>query len=351
MFMTIFGVGGCTALLFFGFAMIDAIKDTSSIQQEEIQHYSAVSIINTKAKKEDLANYKKLVDAYDNISVYNESASLKRNGEKLDLSIIVPENDEKLKDYVSLRDKYRNPIDLTTKNIVITENIANKLGIKKGDRLKLEVDGENIEITVGDISENYISDYMYISRKYYDDNIGGDLVYNSNLMKADPGEIKYKLDDNKAVNALINKTGAYESMDALLANLNLVISVITLISSALAIVVLYNITSINVGERKRELATIKVLGFYSKEVTSYIYREIFILTILGIVLGYFLGYAMFRYIIAIVAPEDIMIAYRTHIISYVIAAAITLVISLLILLFVHKDLKRIDMAEAMSSGE
>lgn len=351
MLMTIFGVGGCTALLFFGFAMIDAIKDTSSIQQEEIQHYSAVSMVNIKAKKEDLANYKKLIDNYDNISVYNESASLERNGEKRDLSIIVPENDEKLKDFVSLRDKHRNPIDLTTKSVVVTENIANKLGIKKGDKLKLEVDGEDIEITVGDISENYISDYMYISRKYYDDNIGKDLVYNSDLIKGDSREIKERLYENKAVNALVNKTRAYESMDALLANLNLVISVITLISSALAIVVLYNITSINVGERKRELATIKVLGFYSREVTSYIYREIFILTILGIVVGFFLGYAMFRYIISIVAPEDIMIAYRTHIISYVIAAAITLVISLVILLFVHKDLKRIDMAEAMSSGE
>lgn len=349
--MTIFGVGGCTALLFFGFAMIDAIKDTSMIQQEEIQHYSLVSMINTKSKKEELDNYKKLVASYDNINVYNESASLQRNGEKLDLSIIVPENDENLKDFVSLRDKHRNPIDLTSKNVVITENIAKKLGIKKGDRLKFEIDGENTEVILGDISENYISDYMYISRKYYDDNIGKDLVYNSNLIKSDPGEIKDKLDDNKAVNALINKTGAYESMDALLANLNLVISVITLISSALAIVVLYNITSINVGERKRELATIKVLGFYSKEVTSYIYREIFILTILGIVVGFFLGYAMFRYIIGIVAPEDIMIAYRTHIITYLISAAITLVISLVILIFVHKDLKRIDMAEAMSSGE
>lgn len=351
MFMTIFGVGGCTALLFFGFAMIDAIKDTSRIQQEEIQHYSLVSMINTKAKKEELVNYKKLVANYDNINVYNESASLQRNGEKLDLSIIVPENDEKLKDFVSLRDKHRNPIDLTSRNVVITENIAKKLGIKKGDRLKFEIGGENTEVILGDISENYISDYMYISRKYYIDNIGKDLVYNSNLIKADPREIKDKIDDNKAVNALINKTGAYESMDALLANLNLVISVITLISSALAIVVLYNITSINVGERKRELATIKVLGFYSKEVTSYIYREIFILTILGIVVGFFLGYAMFRYIIGVVAPEDIMIAYRTHIISYLISAAITLVISLVILIFVHKDLKRIDMAEAMSSGE
>ena len=351
MFMTIFGVGGCTALLFFGFAMIDSIKDTSNIQQEEIQHYSLVSMINTKAKKEDLDSYNQLIESYDNIDVYNEKASLEKNREKLDLSIIVPENDEKLKNFVSLRDRKRNPIDLTKENIVITENIANKLGIKKGDKLRVEIDGENTEVMVGDISENYISDYMYISRKYYNDNIGKDLVYNSNLIKEDPGEIKDKIDDNKAVNALINKTGAYESMDALLANLNLVISVITVISSALAIVVLYNITSINVGERKRELATIKVLGFYSKEVTSYIYREIFILTILGIVVGFFLGYAMFRYIIAIVAPEDIMIAYRTHIISYIIAAAITLVISLVILLFVHKDLKKIDMAEAMSSGE
>ena len=152
MLMTIFGVGGCTALLFFGFAMIDAIKDTSSIQQEEIQHYSLVSMINTKAKKEDLDSYNQLIESYDNIDVYNEKASLEKNGEKLDLSIIVPENDKKLKDFVSLRDRKRNPIDLTKENIVITENIANKLGIKKGDKLRVDIDGENTEVIVGDIT-------------------------------------------------------------------------------------------------------------------------------------------------------------------------------------------------------
>lgn len=128
-------------------------------------------------------------------------------------------------------------------------------------------------------------------------------------------------------------------MDALLDNLNVVIVVITLISSVLASVVLYNITDINVSERKRELATIKVLGFYPKEVTSYIYREIFMLTVLGIVFGYGLGYIMFRYIIDLVAPRDIMLAYKLHPISFIVSAGITLLLSLIILIYVHKKIK------------
>ena len=235
--------------------------------------------------------------------------------------------------------------------MVLTENISKKLGLKVGDTIRVDIDGNNLNLKIGDISENYISDYLYISKDYLEEEINELPAYNSNLIKGNPTEIKEKLDDNKAVNAVVNKTGAYESMDALLFNLNLVITVITMISSALAIVVLYNITSINVGERKRELATVKVLGFYPVEVTSYIYREIFILTVLGIFVGYILGYAMFRYIIDIVAPAEIMIAYRTHLKSYIIAGIITLLISLAILIFVHRDLKKIDMAEAMSSGE
>lgn len=351
MFMTVFGVGGCTALLFFGFAMMDAIKDTSAIQQKEILHYQAVSMINTKAKKEDLDSYEKLIGAYDNLSIYNKEASLESDGKDLKLSIIIPENDENLSDFVSLRDLKRKKLNLADNQVIITENIARKLGLKVSDTIKLNIDDKDQDLKISAINENYVNDYIYVSKDYYEKNIGKLPSFNSNLIKGDPFEIKDKLDKNKAVNAVVNKTGVYESIDALLDNLMLVILVITLISSALAIVVLYNITSINVGERKRELATIKVLGFYPREVTSYIYREIFILTLMGILVGFFLGYLMFRYILIIVAPENIMISYRTHILSYVISSAITLVISLLILIFVHRDLKKIDMAEAMSSGE
>ena len=349
--MTVFGVGGCTALLFFGFAMVDAIKDTSTIQQNEILHYQAVAMINTSSKKDDLTAIENDLSNYKNLKVYNERAKLKNEGKTEELSLIVPEDDKKVKDFISLRNLKRKNIDLSDKKVVLTENISKKLGLKVGDTIRVDIDGNNLNLKIGDISENYISDYLYISKDYLEEEINELPAYNSNLIKGNPTEIKEKLDYNKAVNAVVNKTGAYESMDALLFNLNLVITVITIISSALAIVVLYNITSINVGERKRELATVKVLGFYTMEVTSYIYREIFILTILGIFVGYILGYAMFRYIIDIVAPAEIMIAYRTHLKSYIIAGIITLLISLAILIFVHRDLKKIDMAEAMSSGE
>lgn len=351
MFMTVFGVGGCTALLFFGFAMMDGIKDTSAIQQKEILHYQALSMLNTKAKSEDLDAYKNIIKDYDNLSIYNKEASLESDGKDLDLSIIIPEDDQKLADFVSLRDLKRRKLSLADKGVIITENIAKKLGLKVSDTIKLNVDDKDVDLKISAINENYVNDYIYISKAYYEKNIGKLPIFNSNLIKGDPLEIKDKLDNNKAVNAVVNKTGVYESIDALLDNLMLVIVVITLISSALAIVVLYNITSINVGERKRELATIKVLGFYPREVTSYIYREIFILTLMGIGVGFVLGYMMFRYILLIVAPENIMIAYRTHLSSYAISSAITLLISLVILIFVHRDLKKIDMAEAMSSGE
>lgn len=351
MLMTVFGVGGCTALLFFGFAMVDAIKDTSTIQQNEILHYQAVAMINTSSKKEELATIENDLSNYQNLKVYNERAKLKNGGKTEELSLIVPEEDKKVKDFISLRNLKRKNIDLSYKKVVLTENISKKLGLKVGDTIRVDIDGNNLNLKIGDISENYISDYLYISKDYLGEEINELPAYNSNLIKGNPVEIKEKLEDNKAVNAVVNNTGAYESMDALLFNLNLVITVITIISSALAIVVLYNITSINVGERKRELATVKVLGFYPVEVTSYIYREIFILTVLGIFVGFILGYAMFRYIIDIVAPAEIMIAYRTHLKSYIISGIITLLISLAILVFVHRDLKKIDMAEAMSSGE
>lgn len=351
MLMTIFGVGGCTALLFFGFAMIDAIKDTSTIQQNEILHYQAVVMINTSSKKEDIDSVNEDISNYQNLKVYNDRAKLKNDGNSEELSLIVPEDDKKVKDFISLKNLKRNNIDLSDKKVVLTENISKKLGLTVGDTIRVDIDGNSLNLKIGDISENYISDYLYISKDYLEQEINELPAYNSYLIKGNPTEIKEKLDGSKAINAVVNKTGAYESMDALLFNLNLVITVITVISSALAIVVLYNITSINVGERKRELATVKVLGFYPMEVTSYIYREIFILTILGIFVGFLLGYAMFRYIIDIVAPAEIMIAYRTHLKSYIIAGIITLLISLAILIFVHRDLKKIDMAEAMSSGE
>lgn len=351
MFMTIFGVAGCTALIFFGFAMIDSLKDTASIQQNELHNYKAVAILDEKASDSDKKNYNEKISSYDILEIKNDSANLEKYKTNLDISVVIPKEMQRFKDFVNLREDRKSPIDLEKAGAVITENASKKLGIKVNDKIKIKIDDDILEIKIGAIAENYVGDYLYISKAYYEDLTKRKIDINANYIKGNPDEIIEKLEDTDSVLAVINTGKAYASMDALLDNLNLVIVVITLISSILASVVLYNITDINVSERKRELATIKVLGFYPKEVTSYIYREIFILTILGIVLGFGLGYIMFRYIIDLVAPRNIMLAYKLHPLSFIVSAAITLILSLIILVYVHKKLKKIDMAEAMSSGE
>nr|WP_072537488.1 FtsX-like permease family protein [Anaerococcus mediterraneensis] len=351
MFMTIFGVAGCTALIFFGFAMIDSLKDTASIQQHELHNYTAVAILDENSSDKDKKDYNEKIKTYDHLNVKNDSAKLKKDNSEIELSVVIPEDMDKFKDFVSLRKNKKNPIDLDKAGAVLTENASKELSIKANDNINVNIDGKVLEVKIGAISENYVGDYLYLSKDYYKDLSNENLVVNANYVRGDPDDIIEKLENTDSVLAVINTSKSYASMDSLLDNLNLVIVVITLISSVLASVVLYNITDINVSERKRELATIKVLGFYPKEVTSYIYREIFLLTLLGIGFGYILGYLIFRYIIALVAPRNIMLAYKLHPISFIVSAAITLVLSLIILLYIHRKLKKIDMAEAMSSGE
>lgn len=351
MFMTIFGVAGCTALIFFGFAMIDSLKDTSNIQQRELHNYKVVAILDEKARDDDFEKYNEKIKNHNHLSIRDESATLSKDGKDLDISIVIPEDKNKFKDFVNLRKDRKNSIDLENAGAVITENASNVLNIKEKDKIKVKVDGKEIEVEVGAITENYVADYLYLSKKTYEDLSNDKFKLNANYIEGDPKEIIDDLEDEEAVVAVVNTSKAYASMDSLLDNLNLVIVVITLISSILASVVLYNITDINVSERKRELATIKVLGFYAKEVTSYIYREIFILTLIGIVGGFGLGYLMFRYILRVVAPRNIMLAYKLHPLSFLVSAGITLILSLIMLVYIHKKLKKIDMAEAMFSGE
>lgn len=351
MFMTIFGVAGCTALIFFGFAMIDSLKDTASIQQNEIHNYKAVAILDEKASEEDKSKYDNKIKSYESLPIKNDSANLAKDGTDLEISVVIPNDNKSYKDFFTLRKNKKNPIDLEEAKAVLTENASKKLDIKPGDAIKIKVDDKVLEVKIGAIAENYVADYLYLSKDYYENLAKKKVEINANYIKGNPDDIIEKLEDTGSVLAVINTGKAYASMDALLANLNLVIVVITLISSVLASVVLYNITDINVSERKRELATIKVLGFYPKEVTSYIYREIFMLTILGIIFGFGLGYVMFRYIIDLVAPRNIMLAYKLHPMSFIVSATITLILSVIILVYVHKKLKKIDMAEAMSSGE
>ena len=351
MFMTLFGVGGCTALTFFGFAMIDSIKDTVTWQQEDINHYDVIAMVDEKSTNDQLESYNKKIKNYESLDIKYDDAKITNNGKTIKLSLVIPKENEDLDNFVSLKNLNRKTIDLSKEQAVITEKAADKLGISIGDKISFTYENKEYFLPISNIAENYTGNFIYLSKDSFENITGQTPKFNANYLKGDPSQMIKSIENEKAVNAIINASIIYASMDVLLANLNLVIGIITIISILLALVVLYNLININVSERKRELATIKVLGFYPKEVTSYIFREIFILTILGIFVGFGLGYAMFRYIIYVVAPEDILLSYRVHFNSFLYSGLITLAISIVLLLIVHKNLKNIDMAEAMSSGE
>ena len=351
MFMTLFGVGGCTALTFFGFAMIDSIKDTINLQKDMISHYDVIAMVDEKAKDSDIKSFNEKIKPYKSHPIRMEDIKLKADDKTREASLVVANSTDDFDSFISLYDLKRNPIKLEGEEAVMTEKIANALKLKPGDTIKLTYKDKAYDFTISNIAENYTGNYIYIDKEKFEAITGGKLTTNASYLIGDADQIIEEIEDESAVNAIINSTVIYASIDVLMANLNLVIGVITLISVMLALVVLYNLININVSERKRELATIKVLGFYPKEVTSYIFREIFILTILGIIVGYFLGIAMFRYIISVVAPRDILLAYRVHFIPFLYSGLITIAISIALLLIVHNKLKKIDMAEAMSSGE
>ena len=351
MFMTLFGVGGCTALTFFGFAMIDSIKDTINLQKDMINHYDVIAVVDEKAKDSDIDSFNEKIKPYKSHPIRMEDIKLKADDKTREASLVVANSTDDFDSFISLYDLKRNPIKLEGEEAVMTEKIANALKLKPGDTIKLTYKDKAYDFTISNIAENYTGNYIYMDKAKFEAITGAKLTTNASYLIGDADQIIEDIEDESAVNAIINSTVIYASIDVLMANLNLVIGVITLISVMLALVVLYNLININVSERKRELATIKVLGFYPKEVTSYIFREIFILTILGIILGYFLGIAMFRYIISVVAPRDILLAYRVHFIPFLYSGLITIAISIALLLIVHNKLKKIDMAEAMSSGE
>lgn len=352
MFMTLFGVGGCTALIFFGFAMQDSVKDTSKLQRELITKYDVLSVYDTDSESKDIDDYKNFIKNEETSPISYQTGKVSTEEGSVDVKLIAFKNKKDVHKFINIIDLKRQKIELSDKGAIITENIARKNKLSAGDELEFkDEDGRKKKIKIENICENYLEDYIYMSEKVYQATFDENPVYNSDLIKTNNKDFVDKLKEKEAVQVISEPNSLYKNIDNLMKNLNLVIVIITIVSSILAIVVLFNLTNINIGERIKELATIKVLGFYPKEITGYIYRETFILTIIGIFLGYLLGYAMFRYVLNVVAPDGILISYRIHFRSCLIAALITIGISFIIMIVVHKKLKSIDMAEAMKSVE
>ena len=361
MFMTIFGVAGCTALIFTGYALRGSINDIVPIQYEEIMSFDAMIIKDVNASEEDVLQYEKLLQDKNHITsrtTISQSTvtGVQKGANNQDVTIVVPESVEEYEKFISLRDrKNHQQQHFSNDGAIITEKLARVFDLEVGDFVTLQnTDNKQFQVKVTGISEMYFGHYVYMTENGYQSILGEDVSYNTDLVmlkdtsKAWQNEFSEKLMDYNAVSV----TFANEMSSVLndtMESLDVVVVILIVSAALLAFVVLYNLTNINVSERIRELSTIKVLGFYPKEVTMYVYRENIFLTLLGILFGYVLGYFLHIFVINTVELDQMMISRTIHLNSYVYSALLTLLFSSVVMIVMHWKLKKIDMIEALKS--
>lgn len=358
--MTIVGIAGCTALLLTGFGIKDSVSDIMSKQYDGIYRYDTVVETDKKQLTADLTD---LLDDPENFSgwqrAYQRSAELKNGGNTITAYLFVPEDTGALKSFINLRTRGSGAdVPFDEGSAVLSEKTARLLGVDVGGAVTLENDdGEDVSFTVTGITENYIYHYLYIAPEVYAEKMGKEPEYNEIQaicsIPADQADARQSLLDSllekRGVSTAAFTTDARSSFDDMIASLNYVILVIILCAGALAFVVLYNLTNINITERQREIATIKVLGFFDREVSAYIYRETALLTLMGCALGLVLGIFMHLFVIQTVEVELVMFGRDIHALSFVWSAALTLAFSLVVNLVMYHKLKKIDMVESLKS--
>ncbi|MFT4143605.1 MAG: FtsX-like permease family protein [Mobilitalea sp.] len=361
-FMTIFGIGGCMALLLVGFGIRDSIFVISTRQFSELMLYDAsVTMDNTAAsgEVEDLETEVKTSDQIaSSVTVRNIAVDLLFEGTTKSVVMYVPEESEKLTEFIVLRNRIdHSPNTLTDDGVILTEHMARMLGIKVGDTIGIKEGDQEVTTKVSAITENYLMHYIYITPTLYQKLFDKEVQYNEIFIKlADRGEDI----EQQVMNQLLKYPAAsgvsytkyFKNMLAnVLVSLNIVVIVLIVAAGALAFVVLYNLNNININERRRELATIKVLGFYSNETAAYVYRENIVLTLMGIIFGIFFGILLHQYVITTVEIDMTMFGRNINPSSFVYSTLLTLLFSAFVNFVMFFKLKKINMVESLKSIE
>ena len=359
--MTVLGIAGCTALILTGFGIKDSIEMILTGQYGTLFKYDMSLVIQSDMTDKQIYELRKNLSDIDEINKYEffsyENGDIKVNNTTKEITIVVPENLEKMDKFIHLQDrKTQNPIELNNKGIVLTEKIARDLGVKAGDEIELiNSDDKKAKIKVSHITENYISHYAYISPENYIKLFEKDLDFNrligilNNPSVKIEDKLSKKLFDIETIDGITFNTASKETFHNTIKNLNYVVLIMIISAGALAFVVLYNLTNVNISERIREIATIKVLGFYDKEVSAYIYRENIILTIIGTVVGLGLGTILHKFIMVTVEIQSMMFGRVIDMSSYFIAAVLTIVLSLFVNLAMFYKLRNVKMVESLKS--
>ena len=361
--MTIIGIMGCTSLILAGFGIKDSISAILPNQYEDIFNYDMLVSLKTSLTAEQRNNYieevKQKEDIQEVVETYMESGRAGKDNNSETVQIVIPNDNQEIDKMIKLRDvKTEEPFTLSEDGIIITDKLAELVDAKVGDTITVTTsDDVEKEMKVVGITENYVSHYVYMSKELYQQVFGEEystnvlLIQDNNLSEEQQETVMQEMVAKNEVSTVTLTTNTMKTLDDTMNSLNYVVVVLIVSAGLLAFVVLYNLSNINIGERIRELATIKVLGFYDREVYDYVTRETIILTIIGIILGLVAGYFLNFYILGTCEINILRFEKVIHPISYVYAVAITLVFSIIVNIVTYFALKKIDMIGSLKSVE
>lgn len=365
MFMTVVGIAGCTALMMAGFGLKDSVSDIISLQYGDIYQYSGYIAVEDDFSDENRqALYNELI-SYEE-STQSTSALIKQytacfDGTNVQAYVTVAEDSAVFEDMIDFRERTtKKKLSLTESDgAIVTEKLAKLLNASVGDEIGIKInDKETRTIKVGAITEHYASHYIYMTEQAYIGLFGAapeyNMVYFSNGMSEDEAvteEFSKQIMQCDGVLSVILNSKSSSTFSDMLGMIDMVIVVLIVSAGALAFVVLYNLTNVNITERIREIATLKVLGFYDREVSNYTFRENIVLSIMGSAVGLLLGVVLLRFVVQTAEIDEVMFGRNIHLTTFIYSFVITVVFSLLVNLIMTRVLKKISMVESLKSVE
>lgn len=361
MFMTIFGIAGCTGLLFLGFSLREALGGIESRQFEKIMKYDFQIVTDEMLGDEGRDDYLKFLKSDDvkgYMNAYTQSFTYENeNGRDQQVALVVPENKEEFDEYIELfvEKQFKKDRYYELDGVMITKKLGEIRPRGKSDIELRDSDLIETKIIPDGVVDNYIGHFVFMPKEIYEQKFNKKYETNSYYIKLNDlskkDSIIADLRKNKSILSVVDFTDGKMAIDNWTTSVEAVVYIIIICSSILAMVVLYNLSNINIEERKRELSTIKVLGFTNKELSEYIYRETYILTVIGILAGFLVGWGMLIAVAEILPPDNIIlntiISFRPYLYSTLISLFFTFVVEFI----VRRRLKTIDMVSSLKAYE
>lgn len=355
-FMTVIGIAGCTALILAGFGIKNSVSTVVSGQYGKIFAYD---LEGTFGDGIDRVTFEKWCEENEDIQsecIYSSYSVVVGNDKTKDAKLLAAQNVTEFAKFTHLfKHSDDKEIVIPEDGALITYKMAKELGLTKGDTFTIEIAGDKYEMQVSDIVTMYVRQYVFVNAEYLSKITGKQSAENSFAIYLNNGvnddSVGKKIIEEFPIDGIAYYSGIQENFSDMISSLDLITVVLIVSAALLAFVVLYNLINVNVSERIREIATIKVLGFYANEVATYVYRENIILSIIGALVGLGLGVGLHAYIMTVIEMDDVIFPKVIAVPSFFIAFGITLVFCILVNLFMYKKLDKIPMVESLKSVE